>query len=101
MEVGPGLVPHNIRFSSSLSLDTRSRPPSEFVDNLLQIMIKLFPEERVCISLDNAHRIDIEGKDVFVEVTSFEPMQDVMVNWNMKVRGNLVGSKKRDVDSSL
>ena len=80
-------MPHNIWFSSSLSLDSRTRPPLEFMDGLLQIMAKLFPEEKVWLSLENKHRIEIEGRDVFVEVTSFEPMQDISVNWNVKVRG--------------
>lgn len=79
-----GLVPHDIRFSSSLSLDTRSRPPHEFMENLLQIMVKLFPDQLMSLSSSGEYMINVEDRDVFVEVTSFEPMQDILVNWNAR-----------------
>lgn len=79
------MVPHDIRFSSSLSLDTRSRPPQEFMDSLLQVMVKLMPDQHFGLSSEEVHRIEVEGRDVYVEVTSFEPMQDILVNWNVKV----------------
>lgn len=78
-------MPHDIRFSSSLMLDTRAHTPSEFMDRLLQVMVKLFPEQRVWLSSEDSYRIDVDGRDVFVEVVSFEPMQDIVVNWNLKV----------------
>lgn len=82
------LYPHDIRFSSSLMLDTRSlHVPAEFTDHLLQVMTKLFPEQRVWLSSENNCRISIEGRDVYVEVTSFEPMQEILVNWNLQVSG--------------
>ena len=82
-----GMSPHEVLVSHSLPpLDARSRPPAEFVENLLQVMLKLFPDQMLHLSSDSAHRIDVEGQDVFVEVTGFEPMQDILVCWNLKVR---------------
>lgn len=80
-----GLVPHDIRFSSSFMLEARSHTPSDFMESLLQVMTKLFPEQRVWLSRDSNCRIEVEGRDVFVEVSSFEPTQDIVVNWNFRV----------------
>ncbi len=79
------MIPHDISFSSSLMLDTRTHVPSEFMANLLQVMVKLFPEQRLWQDADNSCRIEVEGRDVCVEVTSFEPVQDILVSWNLKV----------------
>lgn len=81
-----GLFPHDVRFSSSLMLDTRTHTPAEFMENLQRIMVKLFPEHEVWPHTGggNSCRLDIGRRDVFVEVTSFDPVQDIVVNWNMK-----------------
>ena len=71
-------------------LDTRAHAPAEFMERLLQVMVKLFPEQKVWLSSDNGCRIEVDGRDVYVEVVSFEPMQDILVNWNLKVRQSYV-----------
>lgn len=81
------MVPHDIRFSSSLMLDTRAQEPSDFMDSLRRVMVKLLPEQEVWPHAKNTCRLDIVGRDVFVEVTSFDPVQDIVVNWNLKVGG--------------
>ncbi len=80
-----GLVPHALRCSCSLMLDARAQPPADFMESLRQVMVKLFPDQGVWLSTENSCRLDIQGRDVFVEVTSFEPVQDIVVNWNLKV----------------
>lgn len=35
-----GLVPHDLMFSASVTMETRPRPPNELVDSLLQVMQK-------------------------------------------------------------
>jgi len=81
-----GLSPHNIVVSHTLPpLDTRSRPPGEFMENLLEVMTKILPDQALRLLPDHSFKIQVEERDVFVEVTCFEPMQEILVSWNLKV----------------
>lgn len=77
-----GLTPHRLRISSSLSLDVRSRPPTEFVENLLQVLHTLLPEQRVFQSGECC--LAVERSTVEIEVTTFEPMQEVTITWEIQ-----------------
>ena len=80
-----GLVPHDLRYSSTLSLDTRTRPPMEFTDALFQVVQKLLPDHRVVRATDRDHHLSIDGSSVTVEVTNFEPLQEILITWSVKV----------------
>lgn len=80
-----GLVPHDLRYSSTLSLDTRTRPPMEFTDALFQVVQKLLPDHRVVRATDRDHHLSIDGSSVTVEVTTFEPLQEILISWSVKV----------------
>lgn len=77
-----GLTSHDLRFSSSLTLDLRSRPPAELVENLAQVVQKLLPDHRVRRSGECS--LSLEGSSVAVEVTTFEPMQTLTISWSLK-----------------
>ena len=80
-----GLVPHDLKYSSTLSLDTRTRPPMEFMDALLQVVQKLLPDHRVVRATERDHHLSIDGSTVTIEVTTFEPLQEILVTWSVKV----------------
>ena len=80
-----GLVPHDLRYSSTLSLDTRTRPPMEFTDALFQVVQKLLPDHRVVRATDRDHHLSIDGSSITVEVTTFEPLQEILISWSVKV----------------
>ncbi len=66
-------------------LDTRSRPPAEFMDNLLEVMTKIFPDQVMKFVPSNAFKIQVGEREIYVEVITFEPMQEILVSWNLKV----------------
>ena len=80
-----GLVPHDLKYSSTLSLDTRTRPPMEFMDALFQAVQKLLPDHRVVRAMDQDYYLSIDGSSVTVEVTTFEPLQEILITWGVKV----------------
>ena len=80
-----GLVPHDLKYSSTLSLDTRTRPQMEFMDALFQVVQKLLPDHRVVRATDRDHHLSIDGSSVTVEVTTFEPLQEILITWGIKV----------------
>ena len=57
----------------------------------LQVMVKLFPEQKLWQLSDGTSKIQVEGRDVSVEVTSFEPVQDILVSWNLRVSSKGAG----------
>ena len=81
-----GLVPHDLNYSSTLSLDTRTRPPMEFMDALFQAVQKLLPDHRVVRATEHDYHLSIDGSSVTVEVTTFEPLQEILITWSVKVQ---------------
>ena len=57
----------------------------EFMDALLQAVQKLLPDHRVVRASERDHHLSIDGSSVTVEVTTFEPLQEILITWSVKV----------------
>ena len=57
----------------------------EFMDALFQAVQKLLPDHRVVRATDRDHHLSIDGSSVTVEVTTFEPLQEILITWSVKV----------------
>ena len=67
----------------------------EFTDALFQVVQKLLPDHRVVRATDRDHHMSIDGSSATVEVTTFEPLQEILISWSVKVcPTNLTSSLK-------
>jgi hypothetical protein len=62
----------------------------EFTDALFQVVQKLLPDHRVVLATDRDHHLSIDGSSVTVEVTTFEPLQEILISWSVKVFHNII-----------
>lgn len=65
----------------------------EFMDALFQAVQKLLSDHRVVRETDHDHLLSIDGSSVTVEVTTFEPLQEILISWSVKVQFKVIFSE--------
>jgi integrator complex subunit 11 len=74
-----GLPPHSLTFSTTVTMETRPRPPTELVEALVEVLQRLLHDQCVC---EEEGRVVLMGTSVRVEVTSPPPALSLLVSWS-------------------
>ena len=74
-----GLPPHTLSFSTTVTMETRPRPPTELVEALVEVLGRLLHDQCVC---EEEGRVVLMGTSVSVEVTAPPPSLSLLISWN-------------------
>jgi integrator complex subunit 11 len=76
-----GLPPHHLTFSTTVTLETRPRPPTELVDALVEVLQRLLHDQCVC---EEEGRVVLAGTSVAVEVNAPPPTLSLLISWGYR-----------------